>query len=132
MRQIVVAISSAIDASALPTIWSVTGSTRALVGHRSLQDERAGRRVAPHRPAGRDDDGGVVLVDEQRARLGRLADGRARPHRHARLAVDLASGAVRAGGVRVELEGAVAATSPSAASRSARISTGEPAWSLTP
>ena len=31
VRKIVVAISSAIDASALPTIWSVTGSTRVLV-----------------------------------------------------------------------------------------------------
>ena len=41
----------------------------------SFQDQRAGCRVAPRRPAGRDDDGRVVLVHEQRARLGRLADG---------------------------------------------------------
>ena len=40
MRQIVVAISSAIDASALPTTWSVIGSTRVLIATVTLQHER--------------------------------------------------------------------------------------------
>src|SRR5918993_3274348 len=106
VRQIVVAISSAIEASALPTIWSVTGSIRALVAIAApFQDERAGGGVPSGRPAGRDDNGGVVLVDEQRARLGRAANRRTRPHRHYG-AVDPASGAVRGRGGRLELKGA--------------------------
>src|SRR5919198_98948 len=107
VRKIVVAISSAIDASALPTISCVTGSTvLVLIGqppnrHGSrqatqtaaraeparpddavagagsrgaLQDQRVGLAVAACVPPRPDDDGGVVLVDEQRAALRRLAN----------------------------------------------------------
>src|SRR5918995_2540994 len=102
VRQIVVAISSAIDASALPTIWSVTGSTRALVAI-SLQDERGSGDVASRRPVARDDDRRVVLVDEQRPGLGDLPDRGTRPHRHIG-AVDPTSSAVRRRGVRFEPE----------------------------
>ena len=46
-----------------------------------LQDERLGGRVAADGPARADDDRGVVLVDQDRPRLGARADRGARPHR---------------------------------------------------
>src|SRR3954447_26933590 len=95
---IVVAISSAIDCSAFATICSVTGSEvtasedaasdTATVACASaicslpLEDKRRRLEVPPDSPASRDDDRGVVLVDEQRPCLGVGPDRRARAHRH--------------------------------------------------
>src|SRR5438128_817416 len=86
VRKIVVAISSAIEASALPTICCVTGSMRVVLKHApddpcssALQDERLGLELPTDGPAGADDDGGVVLVDQQRPGLGGLADRGASP-----------------------------------------------------
>src|SRR5947207_857835 len=82
VRKIVNAISSAIDPRALATIWRVTasaslsrtslsraarGAARLATGALPFDDEGLAGRVAAHGPAGRDDDGGVVLVDEERA-----------------------------------------------------------------
>ena len=134
VRKIVVAISSAIDASALPTICSVTGSTRAPQSP-SPAPGRASpvARVAPDRPARAGRRRRVVLVDEQRAGLGRVADRRraSAPATSARVAVDLAAVRRRSTPARRSLrawnERAVdGARRPSAARRSARISIGEP------
>src|SRR3954452_8617360 len=67
VRGIVVAISSAIDASAFATSCCVTGST--CVRLATLEHQRVRVGVTADEPAGGDDDGRVVLVDEQRPRL---------------------------------------------------------------
>src|SRR3954469_16080226 len=66
VRWIVVAISSATDASAFATSCCVIGSIRVLA---TLEHQGVRLPVARDRPSGRDDDGRVVLVDEQRPRL---------------------------------------------------------------
>src|SRR5207244_10048690 len=66
VRWIVVAISSAIDASAFATICCVIGSSRVLA---TLEHQRVGLLVATDEPPRRDDDGRVVLVDEERPGL---------------------------------------------------------------
>src|SRR4249920_1767001 len=66
VRKIVVATSSAIDASALATICSVTGSTLArsrVSGIAALEHETLRTGVAADGPAGRHDHRRVVLVD---------------------------------------------------------------------
>ena len=70
VRKIVVAISSAAEAKALPTIWRVTTSVCSTIAHDSLLagQVEGSRAVPPGHPAGRHDDRGVVLVDEERPR----------------------------------------------------------------
>src|SRR5206468_3493416 len=80
VRWIVVAISSAIDASAFATSCCVIGSIRVLA---TLEHKRVGFGVARDDPPCRDDDRRVVLVHEERAGLGLRADRGARAHRDA-------------------------------------------------
>src|SRR5438034_6019749 len=91
------AISSAVDASAFFTTSSVIGST--LVSTDIDVDLDVAIGIEPCATAGRYDAGGVVLVNEQRARPLAVEQGRPRHHRN----VQLADGApeVRAPGALV-------------------------------
>ena len=107
MRKIVVAISSASASSPFARIWrAIAGSWLApLLAHAHvIEDERAGRGIETDHPAGRDDNGRVVLVDQERpaARVG--AEARAWQARH----LDEPVAEVRtasARGVRVRVDG---------------------------
>src|SRR3954453_23547817 len=77
VRMIVVAISSAIDCRAFATICRVTGSDAGTIAPSGSAIERLpleheGRSLVlpAHRPPVRDYDRRVVLVDEERPRLG--------------------------------------------------------------
>jgi hypothetical protein len=138
VRNTVVAISSAAVSSAFATsrraigaaCCSLSGQVRGL----TLQEEGARRLVERDRPAGRDDDRRVVLVDEERARGGLAAERRARAHGHVERLARRSTRRVRGRGLVAgrAVEREARRSGPRATRRSARTSTGEPGSSRVP